>query len=80
MRSALMIIPILLGACRHHQPAPQQVAARLRTATTAQMDSATIERLCVHPDSVRSGRAACVLQDQSASPPGKRIEKPTPPR
>jgi hypothetical protein len=52
----------------------------LRTATTAQMDSATIERLCVHPDSVRSGRAACVLQDQSASPPGKRIEKPAPPR
>ena len=39
-----------------------------RTVSAAQMDSATIERLCIHPDSVRARRIECVLKDQSTLP------------
>jgi hypothetical protein len=49
-----------------------------RMVSTAKMDSATIERLCVHPDSVRAGRIECVLKDQSALPE-QRLKPVTPP-
>jgi hypothetical protein len=35
---------------------------------TAQMDSSTIRRLCVEPDSVLAGRRSCVLLDQRVIP------------
>jgi hypothetical protein len=75
----LTLVMLLFGACgRHHSP-QQQVAMQPRAVSMAQMDSATIERLCVHPDSVRAGRSDCVLKDQSA-PPGHRLERARPPR
>jgi hypothetical protein len=49
-----------------------------RMVSTAKMDSATIERLCVHPDSVRAGRIECVLKDQSTLPE-QRLKPVTPP-
>lgn len=41
------------------------------------MDSATIERLCAKPDSVRAGKAECVLNDQRE--PLRPIVRPSPP-
>ena len=78
MRSLLMILAMLATACRHHPSNAQQGTAQLRVARAAEMDSATIERLCMHPDSVRAGRAECVLKDQSASPQ-YRLKPVTPP-
>ena len=77
MRSTQLSVTVLLliGCSRQHS-SPQQVA--IRTVSTAQMDSATIERLCVHPDSVRAGRAECVLKDQSAET-WQRLKPVTPP-
>jgi hypothetical protein len=43
-----------------------------------QFDSATIDRLCVRPDLVRTGIAACVLKDQS--PPLRFAPVKPPPR
>jgi hypothetical protein len=63
-----MILSMLVSACSNHTRGAQERAAQFRTAKVAQMDSATIDRLCVHPDSVRAGRAECVLKDQSESP------------
>jgi uncharacterized lipoprotein NlpE involved in copper resistance len=68
---------LLMGCSRQHS-APQQVAMQTRTVSTAQMDSATIERLCLHPDSVRAGRAECVLKDQSTET-WQRLKPVTPP-
>jgi hypothetical protein len=77
MRSThLAVVVLLLIACGRQHSAPQRVAMQARTISTAQLDSATIERLCMHPDSVHAGRADCVLKDQSAPPPGRRLEKP----
>jgi len=79
MRSASLTLAVLLaGACGRHHAAPQQVAMQPRVVSTAKMDSATIERLCVHPDSVRAGRIECVLKDQSALPE-QRLKPVTPP-
>ena len=77
MRSVLVILGMLVAACGHRHSGAQPRAAQLRTAKSAQMDSATIERLCVHPDSVRAGRAECVLKDQSEAPQYRL--KPVPP-
>jgi hypothetical protein len=76
-RSAFAVIVVI--ACGRHHPAPQQTTTGSPSTNTAQMDSATIERLCVHPDSVRAGRIACVLQDQS-QPPERRLPVVPPPR
>ena len=79
MRSTqLAVIVLLLIACGRHHSAPQRVAMQARTISTAQLDSATIERLCLHPDSVRAGRADCVLKDQSTLP-SQRVKPVTPP-
>jgi hypothetical protein len=79
MRSTqLALIVLLLIACARHHSAPQRVAMQARTVSTAQLDSATIERLCMHPDSVRAGLADCVLKDQSVVP-WQRLKVVTPP-
>ena len=80
MRSTQLAATVLLlvVACSRQHASPQQVAMQTRTVSTAQMDSATIERLCVHPDSVRAGRADCVLKDQSAERE-QRLRPVTPP-
>ena len=67
------VLIIALSACH------PTVAKSTRTASRVKMDSATVERLCVHPDSVRAGLIECVLQDQS-QPPGKRLERVSPPK
>jgi len=81
MRSTqLAVVVLLLIACGRHHSAPQRVAMQARTVSGAKLDSATIERLCMHPDSVRAGRADCVLKDQS-NPPEQRlkpVERPHP--
>ena len=67
-----------VNACTHPQKSDStaQQPAGVRTAQRAAMDSATIERLCLRPDSVRAGRAACVLRDQSRGP---WLRQPDPP-
>jgi len=78
MRALLVILAMSATACRHTPSNAQQRTAQMRVAKAAEMDSATIERLCVHPDSVRAGRAECVLKDQSPSPQ-YRLKPVTPP-
>ena len=73
---SVVILMIGFTSCHRSAAKPsQEVAARVA------MDSATIERLCAHPDSVRAGLAECVLKDQSPSPDQrlKPLERPTPP-
>ena len=70
--AGVVILIIALNSCHRATAKPSQVAAR------AAMDSATIERLCAHPDSVRAGLAECALKDQSPSPGGRRLERPVP--
>ena len=75
MRSAtLMLAALVLGACaRSAHPAGPPGADVLRqlragparvTARTA-ADSDVVRRLCVAPDSVLAGRAACELRNQA---------------
>jgi hypothetical protein len=78
MRLLLVILAMVATACRHNPSNVQQRTAQTRVARAAEMDSATIERLCVQPDSVRAGRAECVLKDQSPSPQ-YRLKPVTPP-
>jgi hypothetical protein len=52
-------------------PAPQASEEPQAVGSRPPMDSATIERLCAKPDSVRAGKADCVLKDQSAPPPSR---------
>jgi len=40
------------------------------------MDSAEIERVCAHPDSVRAGLADCVLANQARPSDIRRFEPP----
>jgi hypothetical protein len=68
-----VILIIALNGCHRAAAKPSQVAARVA------MDSATIEKLCAHPDSVRAGLAECVLKDQS-QPRSERLRPvPSPP-
>ena len=74
---ALVFAALAAGGCHHSrakakplEPMPMKVA----------MDSAEIDRLCVSPDSVRTGRLACVLKDQSAPRPSPLKAPATPPR
>jgi len=79
-QSASVILVVAFAGC-HHSPAKVQTTAQATAPTPSRvaMDSAEIERLCLHPDRVRAGRADCVLKDQ-----GVRRERPlpapTPPR
>ena len=83
LHAASVIAVVVIAGCHHSQAKTQSLAtARPRVA----MDSAEIERLCLHPDSVRSGRADCVLKDQGVrrfrpleAPPASPTP-PTPPR
>jgi hypothetical protein len=53
----------LLVACSP-APAPQR-PVDTRAQQFGALDSARIDSLCADPDSVRAGRKACVLRDQS---------------
>ncbi len=69
-----LVLGIATAACRSTrvESTPDQA-----TAARVAMDSAEINRLCIAPDSVRAGRVACVLKDQSAPRP---VRPQTPPR
>jgi hypothetical protein len=71
---ALVSASIAVG-CHHAYPNSQKVGGRV--VARAAMDSAEIERVCAHPDSVHAGLADCVLMDQFR--PSQR-ERPGPPR
>jgi hypothetical protein len=64
----------LLVACSP-APTPQRPVA-VRAQQTSALDSARVDSLCVDPDSVRAGRKACVLRDQS--PPLRPIPRVPP--
>ena len=68
------IAAVALVSCRH--PAGKPSVASLGPSARAGMDSAEIDRLCVSPDSVRAGRTACVLKDQSAPRPTRLQSNP----
>jgi hypothetical protein len=76
-----LVFATALTACTHAAKSESRAdrPATTRTAQASTMDSATIERLCLRPDSVRAGRAPCVLRDQSRSP-WLRQPDPPPPR
>jgi len=71
---SLTVVLVLTAACHH---APPKAMRTLPTAARAGMDSAEIDRLCLDPDSVRAGKADCVLKDQSA--PLQRLPQPSSP-
>jgi hypothetical protein len=59
---------MLLVACGHPSVRPESTSVTATAARAPQFDSATIERLCAHPDRVRAKLAECVLKDQSPPP------------
>ena len=69
------VLLVVITACHH---APAKNLATPPTVARVAMDSAEIERLCTAPDSVRAGKADCVLKDQSA-PRQRPLPSPTPP-
>lgn len=56
----LAFVPLV--ECGQRAAAPR--TAQPRMAAMSHLDSATIERLCEHPDSVRAGTKDCILKDQ----------------
>jgi hypothetical protein len=70
-------LAVLLVACTP-APAPQRPVAA-RAQQFGALDSARVDSLCVDPDSVRAGRKACVLRDQSPPRPMPRVPPATPP-
>jgi len=77
LQAASVIAVVAIAGCHHSQPKTQSLAA---AHSRAAMDSAEIERLCLHPDSVRAGRADCVLKDQGVRPERRLEAPPAPPR
>lgn len=77
LRAASVIAVVAIAGCHHRQPTTQ---SPVTTRPGVVMDSAEIERLCVHPDSVRAGRADCVLKDQGVRAERRLEAPPTPPR
>ena len=74
---ALSATAFALTACQHAQPRAQAIGS---TPSRAAMDSAEIYRLCLHPDSVRAGKADCVLKDQGIQGQRRLPSPSTPPR
>jgi hypothetical protein len=56
------------GAASKSEPGTLAAPAPASRLPVVPMDSATIYRLCAKPDSVRAGKAECVLKDQSPTP------------
>jgi hypothetical protein len=56
---------MLVVACGYPSVRPESASVAATAARASQFDSATIERLCAHPDRVRAKLADCVLKDQS---------------
>ena len=75
VRTWLVGIGMLAVVGCHHQAA---TTTAMKVAPRVAMDSVEIARLCTQPDSVRAGRADCVLKDQSRAPDRRLFE--TPPR
>jgi len=71
---AFVSVGIALGGCHHTPPSAQMTGAK--PITRVAMDSAEIERVCAHPDSVRAGLADCVLVDQARPSSSRRFEPP----
>ena len=71
---AFVSVSIALGGCHHTPPSAQPAGAK--PITRVAMDSAEIERVCAHPDSVRAGLADCVLVDQARPSSSRRFEPP----
>lgn len=61
MRLAIGFAFVLFSVACHRPP-----SARVAAAGPPGFDSATTERLCEAPDSVRAGTRSCVLRDQAA--------------
>lgn len=76
--------PLIVGGlmslmgCRGAGTRPDSSPSPLTEVRAAQLDSATIDRLCVDPARVRTGAVSCVLKDQSQPPTfaPKRPESP----
>ncbi len=71
---ALVCGSVAVGGCHHTRPAAQ--TRGVKAVARVAMDSAEIERVCAHPDSVRAGLADCVLVDQASPALSHRFERP----
>jgi hypothetical protein len=69
-----VLVGIAVGGCHHARPGAQR--AEDKAVARVAMDSAEIERVCAHPDSVRAGLADCVLVDQARPSDARRFERP----
>jgi hypothetical protein len=70
----LVSVGVAVGGCHHAGPSAQ--TAERKTVARVAMDSAQIERVCAHPDSVRAGLADCVLANQGRPSDTRPFEKP----
>jgi hypothetical protein len=77
LQAASVAAVVAIAGCHHSQPKTRSLAT---SHSSAAMDSAEIERLCLHPDSVRAERADCVLKDQGVMGERRVEAPPTPPR
>ena len=80
----LTVAALIAAACAAPRTQPRPASPEVAPASgprlpVVPMDSATIERLCAKPDSVRAGTAECVLKDQSPPAPPIRRTSPPPP-
>ena len=71
---AVVSASLAVGGCHHARPSAQP--AGVKAVARVAMDSAQIERVCAHPDSVRAGLADCVLVDQARPSQARRFERP----
>lgn len=70
----LVSVGVAVGGCHHAGPSAQ--TAEAKTVARVAMDSAQIERVCAHPDSVRAGLADCVLANQARPSDTRPFERP----
>ena len=75
-RLSLLFLGAAAGCTTTSRP-PSGASVARDTIIRSTLDSATIERLCQQPDSVRAGRAECVLWDMRE--PLVRMTPPPPP-
>ena len=67
---------VTLAECGPRVSTPPRTAARPPATRVSRLDSATIERLCEQPDSVRAGTKDCVLKDQTYQQTRRPMRKP----
>ena len=56
---------VLLAGCSRPAMSVDTALSRLKAGPVAQLDSATIDRMCSQPARVHAGLADCVLKDQA---------------